>query len=420
MLKKELVVSNSVISNGMEALDNLVIYEQIKQLNENDIANKTSAGFIYQDLVLIKKLLNLENNSTKIGYEILDDIHVLTENGLELIQIKHSVNDDNLSESSSDFWKTIDKWAKIIKSTNSSNLKFIFYTNRKISINSDLFNALKKEIKDYKNIKIIINDLFIKLDKKEDIKMKGQSINPIYKYVKNINELEDKNKELLFEKLMFITSEKQIIDEIKEKIKYFGIDKPQDIDNIYEQLLGIITDKRYELAKKDSDFLIDYNYFRNNLKFNQLLKISKIEPIDFDKYYSFENKYDEDIYQKIFYKQLVDIDVTDKDINDYARERAKASSFFDELNLLKNEENIINQKIIEEWEEIHIGIYEENIINENIHKNKAKECLKETKKSNITYKSSDLPKSLIKGKLIDLSDKPIIGWRKDWKEKYYE
>lgn len=412
---KELATNN----NDIEVHDYSVLTEQIKQLNKHDVAIKTSAGFIYQDLVFMKELLYLENDSTKLGYEVLDDIHILNKNGLALVQVKHSVNGGNLTESSNDFWKTINNWAKIVKTSNPSNLNFIFYTNRKISSSSDLYNELDKNKKDFTKIESIINKIFTDLDDKEKKKEKGQSENPIFKYVKNINELETEHIKSLFDKLKFITSDEPIIKTIKDKIVYFGIEE-QEVDNIYEQLLGIITDKRYELALANSDFSIDYDYFRKNLKFDQLLKFSRIEPINFDKYYNFEDKYNEDYHNKIFYKQLRDIDVKTKDINDYARERAKASSFLDELNLLKSEENILDKKIIEEWEDIHDDLYEEEVGNESMHKLKARQCIKATKRSNIFYKNSKLPKALIIGKTINLSDQPIIGWRKDWKEKYSE
>lgn len=106
------------------------ISSAILKLNEHDHANKTSAGFIYQDLVLIKKLLYLENDGTTISYEVLDDIHIIKENSTTLVQVKHSVNDTPLTERSSDFWKTINKWAKIIEALNDEKLKFVFYTNR--------------------------------------------------------------------------------------------------------------------------------------------------------------------------------------------------------------------------------------------------------------------------------------------------
>lgn len=391
---------------------------EILELNKYDIANKTSAGFIFQDLVLMKKLLYLENDSTEIGYEVLDDIHIIKENSIDLIQVKHSINDGTLTESASDFWKTIVKWAKIVEKTNEPNLNFIFYTNKQISTKSNLYNELQD--KDYNKIVNYINEIYSKLNQKETSKNKDDASNPIFKYVKYICELDDKYRKILFKKLIFITSDTQIIEEIKERIKFFGINKQQDIENVYEQLLGIITDKRYHLARESKEFIINYNYFRKDLKFDKLLQISKIEEIDFNKYYSFENKYNEDFKNKIFYKQLADIDIEEDVINDYARERAKTSSFLDELDLLNSELNVIDAKIIEEWEDIHDDAYDEGIKNDGIHKVKARTCLKKVQKVKISYKQSDLPKSLVKGKLIDLSNIPIIGWRKDWKEKYGE
>ncbi len=69
-------------------------------------------------MLLIKQLLCLEDNGTKIGYEVLDDIDILKNNtNLELIQVKNSINGDIQIDRLSDFWETILKLAKIVKST---------------------------------------------------------------------------------------------------------------------------------------------------------------------------------------------------------------------------------------------------------------------------------------------------------------
>ena len=109
--------------------------------------------------------------------------------------------------------------------------------------------------------------------------------------------------------------------------------------------MGIVTDKRYSLAREGKDFLINYEYFRKDLKFDSLLNLARYEEIDFDKYYDFKNEYNEDYHGKTFYKQLKDIDVQDSLIQEYARERAKASSFFKELDLVSSEEEVINKKV---------------------------------------------------------------------------
>ncbi|WP_310441237.1 hypothetical protein [Sulfurimonas sp.] len=422
---KDIIVTDTVnlsYSSHLEFNTNIIgdVSASILELNKHDKANKTSAGFIYQDLVLMDKLLYLENDLTEIGYEILDDIHILKKNGLELIQVKNSVNDTILGEGSGDFWKTISKWAKVVQNTNPSSLKFIFYTNRKISMSSILFSELLKETKNYQEIKASIDVLFNKLNNKENAKKKGKAENPIFKYVKEIYELDDNNKNALFERLIFETSEVQIVDKIKDRIKFFGIKRQEDINCIYENLLGIITDKRYHLARDNKAFLINYHYFRKNLKFDQLLNLIKFEEIDFDKYYSFKNEYNEEYRDKIFYKQLIDIDIQDDMIKKYVREKARMTSFFNEVDLVESEVRIINNKIIEEWEDIHDDAYDEIIEDEVHHKLKAKECLKNTKNAKITYKNSSLPQGLIKGKMIDLSNIPVIGWRKNWKEKYSE
>lgn len=363
----------------------------------------------------------MEDDDTKITHELYDDVAVIKENSLELIQIKHSINEDNLTDRSYDFWKTISKWSNIIKTNPDNILEFIFYTNRSLSkISQCLLSELINDTKNYTTIRTFITKLFNELDKKEKIKKSVDSSNPIFKYVKDINNLHESEQKILFSKLTLVLSENTIIEDIKKRIKYFAIKKNKEIDSVYNELIGIVTDKRYDLAKKDKAFIVDYDYFRKELKFDLLIGLARIDDIDFDKYYSFENDYNDDYRDKIFYKQLKDIEIDDKKISDYAKERAKTSTFIDQLDLLPAQVNIINKKILDEWNIIHEDEYEEIYSTEFQHKKKARDCLKETKNANIEYQKQNLPRGLIVGKMIDLSNKPIIGWRKDWEEKYCE
>ena len=114
---------------------------------------------------------------------------------------------------------------------------------------------------------------------------------------------------------------------------------------------------------------------------------------------------------------MVDIDIPAEEINNFARERASSSSFLEELELLTSEENIINSKLIYEWEDIYNEEYKKAIDTEQNHKLKAQNCLNEISRLSIFHDGNKLPKPLTKGKFIDLSDKPKLGWRLDWKEK---
>lgn len=387
-------------------------------MNKNDNANKTSTGFIYQDLVFIKKLLYLEDDGTKITHELFDDVSVIKKNSLELVQVKHSINDDiSLTDRSFDLWKTLSKWSKILIKDNCDSLEFIFYTNKKLSKTSNkILSELKKVEKNYLLIQKYINEVFEDLDEKEKAKGSNTKENPIFKYVKEIKSLDLNKQKILFSKLSIILSENKIVDDIKKKIEFFGIEKDY-IDMTYEQLLGIITQHRYKLAKENKDFIVDYEYFRNELKFNRLLKTGKFTPLKFDKYFIFDNYYDEDFSEEIFYKQLVDINIPNDEINDYANERARTSAFFEkELQILPSEEKIIDSMIKEEWEEHHTKLYK----GKEASNKKAHKCLDKTQNSYISFESNKLPKKLVKGKMIDLSNKPVIGWKKNWKELYYE
>ncbi|MEJ8676889.1 hypothetical protein [Chromobacterium amazonense] len=119
-------------------------------MNHSDkiAADKTSLGFEFQDLVYIEKLIELRPGQ-KLGLELHDDIHVETaaEDGsiddLLLIQVKHSVNEGNITDRDIDLWKTLHNWIKLIPDLpRHRKLTLQLYTNK--NLNNQTFVSLLK------------------------------------------------------------------------------------------------------------------------------------------------------------------------------------------------------------------------------------------------------------------------------------
>ena len=118
-------------------------------------ADTKQVGFDYQYLYFMDRLLQLSPGD-EIGYEALDDVHVISSTTGETayIQTKHTIDLSsdgtpvNLTTLSEDLWKTLSNWSQLIKdpqeqrNTESSQLsfinrsKFILVTNRNTTNNS--------------------------------------------------------------------------------------------------------------------------------------------------------------------------------------------------------------------------------------------------------------------------------------------
>jgi len=100
-------------------------------MTDNKSKDKFSArapylAYIYQGIYALYLILRSENPNESISIEKLDDIDF---SGNKLVQVKHHVNDESLSDGSEDLWKTIRVWSEHL-------------INGHISLNDDLILTL--------------------------------------------------------------------------------------------------------------------------------------------------------------------------------------------------------------------------------------------------------------------------------------
>ena len=138
------------------------------KINDNHTAGPQLIGFDYQFLYFMYLTLDLSHGQ-KIGFEILDDIHIELSNGnIELLQTKHTIQKTvkgeniNLTERDSDLWKSINNWILFMEASGNidkylGQTSFKLVTNKSILDNPFLNNVLKfkkeeisvKEFSDY-------------------------------------------------------------------------------------------------------------------------------------------------------------------------------------------------------------------------------------------------------------------------------
>ncbi|WP_350286906.1 ABC-three component system protein [uncultured Croceitalea sp.] len=214
-----------------------------KTFVKTDSATGSFAGYLYQFEQGLYSLLLLEESSSYLSIEDVDDIATHSKDGTVLItlQAKHSISrsGSTFSDNSNSLWRTIEIWlSKIEEGIFDQNTKFICATNKSIPEESLLYKISKNTLED--SIQLIKEHKKVILDKKKAKAEKGKDYTIAEKILPIINRVlksEDSFKS--------IHSNLQIRDEseLKEKIVnrlLLNSDSLSDLqrDNIYQALLG--------------------------------------------------------------------------------------------------------------------------------------------------------------------------------------
>lgn len=212
------------------------------------------AAFDYQWDCFVLQLLDVNDDTTTVSFELLDDVDKQTGECITLYQIKHSVQKNakgetvNLSNRDTDLWKTISIWMKFIDEQPDvlASHKFVLITNKTV-VGNAFVNALDKfrenqSIDELKSALISIQESERgNKDKTDTTKKKSVDISEI------ITEL--LNKSYLSEFCIRI-SVSETSDTLKDKIKRlmdtrFCLNKNR-VDWAYTQLMTKLRDDSIE------------------------------------------------------------------------------------------------------------------------------------------------------------------------------
>jgi hypothetical protein len=377
---------------------------------------KKSIGFFYQDYVALKYLISLSDGEV-LGIEVYDDIdHQSISGNKTLIQVKHSINKDTyLTNKDIDLWKTLFNWSNIFDSISNKDLSFHFYTNKPLTKKKGILELIAAKNKNIKEIKKEIELI--------DSQHKNKK-SKLYKYIHHINSLSIEKLEKIINKIVFIYDDETLIKEIKNTLKNMAVPE-KSIDDVFHSILGSLSDYKYQEINKKQKIEISYELFRNKLGFNRIIQLSRNHNVDFNKFYKFESAYPKDIEQNISYRQLKDLKFDIRDITTYCNQMAKTEAFLqqmiDEGELAGDEYQLIHNIGESEWSVYHSSNYLGNNFSDidNEHLELAKKLYKKLLENcKININNTSLPKMMIVGALLKLSDIPRIGWLQHWEDLY--
>jgi hypothetical protein len=390
---------------------------------EKVAADKSQLGFDYQDLVCLEYLVDIKPGET-VGLEVFDDVHHgRIDGGKALIQVKHSVNDGAaLTNKDIDLWKTLHHWSKALDILGSSDIEFIFFTNKKKTNQAGIVHLMDIKQSDMQALFKAINEIKEDLDSKEKDKAVDAAENPIKQYVDYIYGLSDTKKKKLFDKISIIFSTEDIFSRLAKKIEFFSIREDQSLAVLY-QLIGVFSEKKYKLIKSNKKVSIDYATFRKEFQFDRIIQLSQDRKIDFSRYHQFKNINSIDPKNGLFAKQLADIDVSAENITEHAIEYAATNMFIQTLifagEFSESENGAINEEVFHGWKSLHERLYDiDGIDTDSEHYRVARNCFRRLGDIPVTVANSSLPRAMVAGKGIELSDICRIGWRKDWQNLY--
>ena len=392
-------------------------------------ADAIAVAFDYQYYYFLYKLFSL-NNGESVGLEVQDDVHTELDNNIQiLIQLKHSTlkkadgKTKNLTTLDSDLWKTIFNWCKVIidKNDNRDTLinqlnfvkktYFILVTNKSPTKQ----NIFIENITQFNN-SIITLDIFI-----DNIKKIVTTDTDIKEYINELLNLNEEVLKIFIKNIEFNLEEDDLIRKCKTALKSKMISE-QNIDELFKKLDSSIREDNYLLIKNKQKILIDFNTYYKKYKLyydearNTNLKIRKLA-------FNLPDKVEE----QNFIKQLIDInDLDDDEIDLMFRYTKYKLQIENNLTTWLQESEITNEeieKLTEDtkivWENEFRPINKGDQTEKDIIKN-ALDIIKNLRKEKLKFSTIELDLQHSNGSFYSLCDNNKIGWRKDWKEKYYD
>ena len=402
------------------------------KINNEHTAGPQLIGFDYQFYYFMYLVLDL-NPGEKIGFEVLDDIHIELANGsIELLQTKHTIQKNpkgeivNLTERDSDLWKTINNWILFFKDSTDKDeylnkTVFKLVTNKSINNNTFFENIIKLQRKE---IKINVFSDYIK-----HLHVNTDSVD-IKTQIESLKKLDNKTKSKFINQIQIISEPENIINLVKKRIRKLIV-KEERVDDVYNSLvsnmqldkfLTIIDRKKFEISFEDYSRrygnCFDYAYEKTVLPKRELNLI-----------------FPKDLKSQTFIKQLIDIGETfESDSDEILRYTTAMLKTFNSLNDWKENGEILSTQIIafdedaifiwnrifkDRYRDYKVKINSGEILHDEILiKQIAIQCMSEVRKEKLKLKNDELNEELSNGQFYILSNEPRIGWHIDWEKKY--
>lgn len=400
-----------------------------------DSAHGSASGYIFQFEKALLALAGLKKNTDFVSIESVDDVAAHDVKGTVLItfQAKHSIliSGTTFEDTSKSLWRTLEIWIQKINSGIFNNQTvFVCSTNKKISNNS-LLAKIKNNT--FSDVIILISTLLVTQKTKLSTSKKGNHIQKTINYIEFVL-----SNQSTFE---IIKNNLEFEDEENAKEKFIvelhlSSDNYTDIirNSIYDEFYGWISlqakskwlnsDKAH-FSKRDFDnkfFQVTTNPSIINAVFRTKSLLGTIDDSIISK-----------ARQETFVKQIDDIKrnkeskerIILKAIHDYIYSDVEIKHIIINGDYTDYDFKVFIEKCKVHWQELHDTIVikeideysedEKNSISIEIYDKIMKSIDLKFKEGFSFSTESEYVKN---GCFLNLSNKPEIGWRPDWKKIY--
>lgn len=385
------------------------------------------AGFIYQIYYFLYRLLSMQEGET-VSLEKFEDVGTEKVEKKTYYQLKHTVATTGttvarMRDRDTDLWKTLSMWIDKIEEQGDEaaqrkrigESEFVLLSNKSTDDNT-FFQRVKayKEEGKWEELKEYIEEQVDKSDASAVAEKKDKSIR---EFTKHVNEFA-----LLKDFLWKVDARFMSDDDIKERIDYvlvnrYHLKRPNAIvlrETLYGRVSGLLTGKELEFTFESFHTTFGELFTKvRNRKFvpkNRNVRIPD-EP-----------------RKQTFIRQLVDIDdvlaQTKDDIEELTLQKLQFENDYNDALAVGDDDDRTNfeKDVKARWKKHHRknnnGISSTNSSDEI--KRAAQAVLEEVRNEHPVYDQDILNETSSNGCFYHFSDgdKPKIGWRYDWKDRY--
>lgn len=413
--------------------------KKIHTAEEQHAAMDKIGGFTYQFYCFLLHLLKMKQGEI-VSFEKLDDTAIESGNLITLYQAKHSIqvnaNGETkaLTNRSSDLWKALDVWRKLIVGRQErtetdqrayiSGHKFCFFSNKPIVDNKIV--ALCEEVQKGSG-KDRIDAVLEEITNEGKTKKEGEK-EPSYRTVQTmIDDLKafELRAEFLKEVEFKTMSQEDIKDEciqhIADSIWYSG----EEAVSVFDDFLTEAVKDFFEKADKGKP--LSYTFEEHKKRFLSVFQYHREEKLDFR---IIKEKYKQEFLDLVCIKQLMSVrDVVATETDKVAKYASQFYSFknrFDKLKedsrILEHEEEAFIEDAITYWDNEFEHAYSDldDDVDEEAIVKKAKDILYKVRQHQVKLKEEVLGLAISNGAYYYLSDECIIGWHKNWQDFFYK
>lgn len=389
--------------------------------NVRDASGQLS-GYLYQVLSALLLLLGSRNPDSQLCIEKFDDVaFVEKDNPQIMIQIKHQLyRQGSLSDTSTDYWRTIKSWCDHIK--NNGNFEdttdFAIITTAKAQDNSIAFYLQNMFSRDWKKALEIMRQV-----------ARSNTSKTNKNYYDAFKSLDDKQQEDLV-KHIYVCDMSPNIGAIKESIMpYVRVITLQPFeDRVYEKIVGWWIISVIQCLISEEPVFISYRQLQK--KMNDIGSEYKADslPIDVDPYYQ-PTDYELDQLppeNRIFIEQLGLIAISNsrlkRCIRDYYNAYCQRSQWVREQLLFINDLEKYENRLVDEWNRLFLIMKEDledygDQLTENQKQIAGRKLFGEIENLSLPIRSNVPDPFIMRGTYHELANRLVVGWHVDFMDR---